>query len=154
MSDLSPPNPSNSSPTMGGRSISGAIQSIVPTGCQPLPNPSAFSTAPRFGRRGILDTGAALPKSHSLACKRFSSDDQVSKMFAVLMSRWANPAVCKYVSASATSFMSVGKSSKGISSGTGAGEPLAPANRVALISSARSAFHKFPLVQNSVTMYG
>lgn len=70
-STLSPEYPSGGvSPSTGGSSISGAIQSTVPTGCHSPEKPSQRSSPPQLGfagRRGNLPTGAALPKSQSFA---------------------------------------------------------------------------------------
>jgi len=98
-STLSPEYPSGAvSPSTGGSSISGAIQSMVPTGRHSPEKPSKRSNPPHFGfagRRGNLPTGAALPKSQSFAHILFRSGHHVRRTLLLLTSRCAKPAPCK-----------------------------------------------------------
>ena len=151
-STLSPEYPTGGvAPSRGGSSISGAIHNMVPTGCHRPEKPSKFF----LGRRGIFDMGAALPKSHIFARTRPKSGHHVSNTLLLLMSRCANPALCRYSNAKATSIAMAGMSSRGMSFGTPArSSKSSPSLFAAFISSHFTALHKFPPSQYSVTMNG
>mmetsp|Transcript_5660 Transcript_5660/g.21431 ORF Transcript_5660/g.21431 Transcript_5660/m.21431 type:complete len:363 (-) Transcript_5660:520-1608(-) len=158
-STLSPEYPTGAvAPSKGGSSISGAIHNMVPTGCHRPEKPSQFFA----GRRGILEIGAALPKSQSFARTRFSVGHHVSNTLWLFMSRCAKPALCRYSNASATSMATAGMSSNGASVGvfilmrllSSSSSPSSPTQCLALISSHFTAFHTLPPSHHSVTMNG
>ena len=120
-------------------------------------SPSNRSNPPHFGfagRRGNLLTGAALPKSHSLAQMRCLSGHHVRSTLLLLMSRCAKPAPWRYTRASHISFAIEGMSSKGMSFETASFRVKWPGivfrKVTTLISWQRRAFHILPPWQNSV----
>mmetsp|Transcript_34476 Transcript_34476/g.86616 ORF Transcript_34476/g.86616 Transcript_34476/m.86616 type:complete len:217 (-) Transcript_34476:161-811(-) len=161
-STLSPEYPAGASvPSTGGSSISGAIHSIVPTGCHRPVKPSHFSSPPHCGwagRRGIFDNGAALPKSHSFAWMRCLTEHHANSTLLLLTSRWANPASWRYAKVRARSSARDGMSRRGMLLGTVSNPPRAPSlgtsasNAPTLRPSQWMAFHRFPPWQNSVTV--